>query len=181
MLRIKKIFRYILYSKHQKLIFKSNDNFNLECYVDASNNCYLDGKGHYGFGLCFGGCSFFLCKSSKIRMVTMSSTEAEYCALAYAAMEILYIIQLLKDLGFYNGLPVTIFEDNAPVISMLHNDALNYNTTKHINPRFHFTKDLIKTGIIKVEKVPTANNIADIFTKALSREQFDYLSEKLMN
>ena len=114
-------------------------------------------------------------------MVTMSSTEAEYCALAYAAMEILYIIQLLKDLGFYNGLPVTIFEDNAPVISMLHNDALNYNTTKHINPRFHFTKDLIKTGIIKVEKVPTANNIADIFTKALSREQFDYLSEKLMN
>ena len=180
MLRIKKIFSYILYTKGKKLYFNSNNNFNLECFVDASNNCYLDGKGHYGYGLCFGGCCFFLCKSAKIRMVTMSSTEAEYCALAYACMEILYIIQLLKDLGFYNGLPVKIFEDNQPVINMLHSDALNYNTTKHINPRFHFTKDLIKTGLIKIEKVPTADNIADIFTKALSSEQFEFLSDKLM-
>jgi hypothetical protein len=180
-LRIKKIFSYILYTKNKKLFFSSNKNFNLECFVDASNNCYLDGKGHYGYGLCFGGCCFFLCKSSKIRMVTMSSTEAEYCALAYACMEILYIIELLKDLGFYNGLPVKIFEDNQPVINMLNSDALNYNTTKHINPRFHFTKDLLKTGIIQIEKVPTLDNIADLFTKALSSEQFEFLSEKLMN
>jgi hypothetical protein len=100
-------------------------------------------------------------------MVTRSSTEAEYCALAYACMDILHIIQLLKHLGFYNGLPVKIFDDNQPVINMLHSDALNYNTTKQINPRFHFTKDLLKTGIIQIEKVPTLDNIADIFTKAL--------------
>ena len=61
----------------------------------------------------------------------MSSTEAEYCALAYACMEILYIIEFLKDLGFYNGLPVKFFEDNQTVINMLNSDALNYNTTKH--------------------------------------------------
>ena len=64
---------------------------------------------------------------------------------------------------------------------MLNSDALNYNTTKHINPRFHFTKDLLKTGIIQIEKVPTLDNIADLFTKALSSEQFEFLSEKLMN
>ena len=44
MLRIKKIFSYILYTKNKKLFFSSNKNFNLECFVDASNNCYLDGK-----------------------------------------------------------------------------------------------------------------------------------------
>ena len=181
MLRVKKIFRYILFTKNKKLYFNNDKNFNLECYVDASNNCYLDGKGHYGYGFCFGGCCFFLCKSSKLRMVTMSSTEAEYCALAYACMELLYCIQLLKDLGFYNGKPVKIYEDNQPVINMLHNDSLNYNTSKHINPRFHFTKDLLKTGIIQIEKIPTADNIADLFTKALSSELFEYLSEKLMN
>ena len=64
---------------------------------------------------------------------------------------------------------------------MLNADQLIHDTTKHINPKFHFTKDYFKKGIISIEKIDTKFQIADVLTKALAEEQFIFLSSKIVD
>ena len=182
LLKVKRIFRYVFSTKNKCIIFKQTDNLDVICYVDASHNCYKDGKSHYSFLFSIGyGNHFFCVKSGKIKLVTLSSTESEYIALAFAVKEALYILRLLKDLNLYNGTPIKFFEDNEPVIKMLNADQLIHDTTKHINPKFHFTKDYFKKGIISIEKIDTKFQIADVLTKALAEEQFTFLSSKIVD
>ena len=163
-------------------MFSFGGNLNVNCMVDASHNCYADGKAHYGFLFYVGDFNAPFCvKSTKIKIVTMSSTESEYIALAYAVKEAIYIIRLLKDLGFFNGVPVRFYEDNLPVINMLQADQLNHETTKHINNRYHFIRDLFKIGFLHIVKIDTKDNIADILTKPLDKSQFNFLAPQLLN
>ena len=118
----------------------------------------------------------------KIKIQALSSTEAEYIALANAVREALYVIRLLKDLGFYdNKRPLLVYEDNKPVIDMLKSDKLVFHSTKHINPRFHFVKDLYKNGIINIDKIDTDNNLADMLTKPLTVIKFSRFANQLLN
>ena len=182
LLRVKRIFRYILQTKDKHLIFTQSTTMDVLCYVDASHNSYKNGRAHYGFAFMFGeGNAVFCVKSTKLKIVTLSSTESEYMALAFALREGIFIVRLLKELGFYNNKPIKFFQDNQPVIDMLTADQLNHETTKHINPKFHFTKEYLKKGIIDIIKIDTTLNIADIFTKALAKRQFKFLSEQLLN
>ena len=133
MLKVKRIFKYIFETKNKCIIFTKTENLDILCYVDASFNCYNDGKSHYAFMFCIGYCNaFFSIKSTKIKFVTLSSYEAEYVALAFAVKEGIYIKRLMKDLGMYNNVPIKFFEDNEPVIKMLQADQLIHNTPKHI-------------------------------------------------
>jgi hypothetical protein len=48
--------------------------------------------------------------------------------------------------------------------------------TRHIDIRHHFVRHYIKTGVIEIFYVPTADNVADRFTKALGPETFTRLA-----
>ena len=99
--RVKRIFKYIIATRDYGIRFNCDDDFTLVCHVDASFNCYDDGKGHYGYSISLGHCNgSFIAKSGKIKLVTLSSTETEYVAMSYAATEIVYLRRLLEDLGF---------------------------------------------------------------------------------
>lgn len=54
-----------------------------------------------------------------------------------------------------------------------------YQHTKHIDVKFHFIREKIKEGIIKVIYLPSEQQRADLFTKALPKERFKFLCEKL--
>ena len=183
LLAVKRIFRYIYSTKNKTLNFTKQKIFRVICQVDASYNCYTDGKSHYGYSFTLGHFNAPFCvKSSKIKIQALSSTEAEYIALANAVREALYVIRLLKDLGFYdNKRPLLVYEDNKPVIDMLKSDKLVFHSTKHINPRFHFVKDLYKNGIINIDKIDTDNNLADMLTKPLTVIKFSRFANQLLN
>ena len=64
--------------------------------------------------------------------------------------------------------PITIFEDNAVCVAQVGGGFIKRDRTKHIDPViFNFTRDLIQAKQIKVKKAESANNIADMLTKAL--------------
>jgi len=151
--------------------------------VDASHSSYKDGKGHYAYFFAMGNSNAPFCiKTSKIRIQTLSSTESEYVALAFAVREALYTIRLLKDLGFYDvRRPMIFYEDNQPVIDMLRSTKSSFHSTKHINVRFHFIKDLYHQNEITIQKIDTDLNVADMFTKALSVKKFISFRDKLLN
>ena len=73
----------------------------------------------------------------------------------------------------------TVFEDN--------NDALELARTpkyrprsKHIAIKYHHFRDHVKNKTIRIEAIHTKEQIADIFTKPLDRQQFEYLRHKLI-
>ena len=99
--------------------------------------------------------------------VALSSTEAEYVALAAAGQEVLFLRSLLEEFGFAQILPTVISEDNQSCISMTKHSE--HKRTKHIDIKFHFLRDLVRDGVISVHYVPTESMVADIMTKHISR------------
>ena len=85
--------------------------------------------------------------------------------------------QHLLDFGVDLG-TVPIMCDNTSAISITKNPVM-HSRTKHIEVRHHFIRDHFQNGIIKLEYVNTAEQLADIFTKALPRESFLHIRMKL--
>ena len=90
----------------------------------------------------------FYARSSKMKLVTLSSTEAEYVAAAEVTSEVLFLRTLLADIGFPQDKPTKIYEDNKSCIHMLYGTG-HHQRTKHINGKYHFSKQQIKQKTIK--------------------------------
>jgi hypothetical protein len=119
---------------------------------------------------------------SKLQLsVSLSTAEAEYQALSAAAQEMVFIRTLLSEFGINFLKPIPLFSDNKACIAIAHN-PVSHKYTKHIDIRMHFVRELITRGVLQVLYVETNNNVADIFTKPLSKQTFrmhrDYLFGK---
>lgn len=110
--------------------------------------------------------------SRRQKMVTTSSTEAEYVAATEALMEGIWIRKMLTYLGGKMK-PVTLFEDNKGVIARVQMEPYQcFQRSKHIDVKYHFVRERVKSGDAKLVYVNTAENPADVLTKSLSRAEF---------
>nr|GFB55577.1 retrovirus-related Pol polyprotein from transposon TNT 1-94 [Tanacetum cinerariifolium] len=81
------------------------------------------------------------------------------------------------DYGFqFNKVPM--YYDNKSTIDLCYNNV-QHSRAKHINVRYHFIKEQVENGIVELYFVWTEYQLADIFTKPLPRERFNFLIEKL--
>ena len=110
-------------------------------------------------------------KSKKQSCVALSTAEAEYMALANAAQEALWMRQLTTELGNTPKKATTIYEDNQAAISMTKNPQF-HGRSKHIGIKYHFIRDLVTEGSVRLEYCPTKEMMAGMLTKGQSREQF---------
>eukprot|EP00173_Palmaria_palmata_P001592 Plantae.Rhodophyta-Palmaria_palmata.ctg19049.p2 GENE.Plantae.Rhodophyta-Palmaria_palmata.ctg19049~~Plantae.Rhodophyta-Palmaria_palmata.ctg19049.p2 ORF type:complete len:120 (-),score=21.03 Plantae.Rhodophyta-Palmaria_palmata.ctg19049:550-870(-) len=78
------------------------------------------------------------------------------------------------------GAKIRVLEDNAGAIALVQN-PLSSARSKHIDVRFHFLRELFKSGKIAVEYVSTEEQHADILTKVLGRAKLEYHRKALMN
>ncbi|GKD51007.1 retrovirus-related pol polyprotein from transposon TNT 1-94 [Tanacetum coccineum] len=129
-----------------------------------------------------GACQIFdgklVCWSAKKQQsVAMSSAEAEYVAAAGCCASILWMKSQLSDYDIYYKM-VPIFYDNTSIIAISNNPVV-YLRTKHIDIRYHFTRDHILKGDIELHFIPTKYQLADIFTKPLDEPTFTRLKAKL--
>ena len=116
--------------------------------------------------------------SSTQKIVTLSTTEAEYVALGGGVKEALFVKGVLSFIiPSISENCIKVFVDNDGAI-LLANNPLSSARTKHIDVRFHFIRTKSKT--ISVEYVPTKEQRADILTKALTgvifKEHRDFLT-----
>ncbi|GJT18913.1 retrovirus-related pol polyprotein from transposon TNT 1-94 [Tanacetum coccineum] len=115
--------------------------------------------------------------AKKQQSVAMSLAEAEYVAAAGCYASILWMKSQLSDYDIYYKL-VPIFCDNTSAIAISNNPVL-YSRTKHIDIRYHFTRDHILKGDIELHFIPTEYQLADIFTKPLDEPTFTRLKAEL--
>jgi len=186
---IKRIGRYLSTTKTKGLIYRPIPAGNLDMYVDADfagawhkeyshlRDCVLS---RTGFVILYHGCPIHW--GSKLQTeIALSTTEAEYIALSTAARELIPLRRLLRELTLHSPLkshiqyppgclpPSTIYEDNASCIAIASKDDHHKPRTKHISLKYHHFKDYMRSGALRIVKVPSASNLADIFTKPLTQ------------
>ncbi|EFA11977.1 Copia protein-like Protein [Tribolium castaneum] len=173
---LKRILRYIKGTIDYELFYPKQESEQLVGYADADWAADIDDRKSttgFLFKVCGATVSWCIRKQS---VVAISSTEAEYIALAEAAREGLWLLHLIKDFGF-DDTAFKIFEDNESCIRLA--DHSEHKILKHIDVKYNFIRELVQNKIIKIEYVCTTEQIADILTKSLDKSQFNKLSLKL--
>ncbi|GKB10480.1 retrovirus-related pol polyprotein from transposon TNT 1-94, partial [Tanacetum coccineum] len=115
--------------------------------------------------------------SKKQKCMAILSTEVEYIALSGCCAQILWMRSQLTDYGFQFN-KISLYCDNKSAISLCCNNV-QHSRAKHIDVRYHFIKEQVENGIVKLYFVRIEYQLADIFTKPLPRERFNFLIEKL--
>ncbi|GJW98193.1 retrovirus-related pol polyprotein from transposon TNT 1-94 [Tanacetum coccineum] len=140
---------------------------------DADHDGCIDTRKSTSGAIQFLGDKFVSWMSKKQDCTAMSSTEAEYVALFASCAQVMWMRTQLKDYGFnYNKIPLYCDSQSAIAISC---NPVQHSRTKHIHTRYHFIKEQVENGIIKLYFVRSEYQLADMFTKALPEEKFWYL------
>ncbi|GJU65119.1 retrovirus-related pol polyprotein from transposon TNT 1-94 [Tanacetum coccineum] len=115
--------------------------------------------------------------SKKQKSTAISSIEAEYIALSGCCAQILWMHSQITDYGFqFNKIP--LYCDNQSAIALFCNNV-QHSREKHIDVCYLFIKEQVENVIVELYFVRTKYQLADIFTKPLPRERFNFLIEKL--
>ncbi|GJX92465.1 cysteine-rich receptor-like protein kinase 8 [Tanacetum coccineum] len=117
-------------------------------------------------------------KYEKQGVVSRSSAEAEYRAMALTCYEVTWLVSLLKDLGIKDLGPVDLNCNNQAAIYIAANPMFHART-KHIEVDCHYVRDQVKAGTVKPFYVSSKAQVADMFTKVLSVDQHQQLLTKL--
>ncbi|KAK2577963.1 hypothetical protein KPH14_012263 [Odynerus spinipes] len=174
-----RILKYLYLTKDLKLNFKRNlDNDLVDCFVDADwAGDPTDRKSTTGYVIRMFG-NVIDWKSRKQSSVTKSSTGAEYVALSESVSEVLAIKELLQDFNIIIKEPIKIYEDNVGAVDISHLGNFT-KRSKYIKVHYHFVNENYLMGKIDVVKIDSKENIADIFTKSLGRNKFEYFRDML--
>lgn len=166
---LKRVLRYVKGTIDLKLLFKPDTNINiLRGYVDSDwGGDVCDRKSTTGYVFKFFNCSI-IWASKKQQTVAISSTESEFVALAAAVSEVCWLRKLLSDFDIKLESPTQIFEDNQSAINIAHNPE-NNKRIKHMDIKFFFIKEKIDSGLINITHIKSDEQIADGFTKPLSK------------
>lgn len=120
--------------------------------------------------------------SKKQSVVSQSTCEAELYAEAAAINETKWLTGLLHEIGMIstkNVRPPTIYGDNQSAQALSKN-GIKSERTKHIAIKYAFIHDEVDRGRVKLQWVPTTEQLADVLTKALPRPQHETLCRQLM-
>ncbi|GKA80553.1 retrovirus-related pol polyprotein from transposon TNT 1-94 [Tanacetum coccineum] len=111
--------------------------------------------------------------SKKQDYTSLSTAEAEYVSLSACCTQVLWIQIQLTDYGFhFHKIPIYCDSKSAIAISC---NPVQHSKTKHIIVRYHFIKEYAEKGTIELCFVKTDYQLADLFTKALPVDRFNYL------
>ncbi|GJX15967.1 retrovirus-related pol polyprotein from transposon TNT 1-94 [Tanacetum coccineum] len=140
------------------LMYLTDTDMSLTAYADADHVGCQDTRRSTSGSTQFLGDKLVSWSSKKQKSIAISSTEAEYIALSGCCSQILWMRSQLPYYGFqFNKIPLA----------------------KHIDIRYHFIKDQVENGIMELYFVRAEYQLADIFTKPLPRERFNFLIENL--
>jgi hypothetical protein len=193
LLAAKRVFRYLAGTKDVGLVFGSRseqvletrgrkfNNFRLDvcAFADADwANDKADRKSITGWVAKVNGDPISWA-SKKQRTVAQSTCEAELYAEAAAIQEVLWLRGLLQELGLHVQTGSVVNGDNQSTIAISQN-GIKGERTKHVDVKYHFITETVQSGKVQLQWIPTTQQQADIFTKALAAPVFEQFRKLLM-
>ena len=178
LLAVKRILRYLAGTKSHGITFTASKSLSLSAFSDADWASNPDDRRSTSGYCIFLGDSLVSWSSSKQKVVSRSSTESEYRALADAAADLTWFKHLFSELHLPVSATPVLWCDNLSATHLASNPIFHART-KHIEIDFHFLRDMVQRKQLIIRHVASSDQIADIFTKHLLISQFNCLSNKL--
>jgi hypothetical protein len=110
--------------------------------------------------------------------VALSTTEAEYMAACLACTEVVWLWKLLSALFDIELYATSICFDNRSCIKLSLNPVF-HEKSRNIGIKYHFIRDVVEKGVVKLHYVATNEQVADVLTKPLSKVKFECFRDKL--
>nr|GEY80974.1 copia protein [Tanacetum cinerariifolium] len=186
---VKQIFQYLKDTIHMGLWYPKDTGFELTAFLDSDHAGCLDSRKSTsgdtihmglwypkdtGFELtAFSDSDHAGCLDSR----KSTSGEAKYVSLSTCCAQVLWMRTQLTDYGFHFD-KIPMYYDSKAAIAISCN-PIQHSRTKHIDVRYQFIKEKVEKGIIELFFVGTEYQLADLFTKALPVERFQYLVRRL--
>jgi histone deacetylase 1/2 len=175
---VKRILRYLKHTKALGLKLVQSDSTLVSAFSDADwAGCPDDRRSTGGFAV-FLGCNLISWSARKQATVSRSSTEAEYKSLANATAEVIWVQTLLSELGIDHPKAASLWCDNLGATYLSANPVFHART-KHIEVDYHFVRERVASKLLNIRFIPTGDQIADGFTKALSNRQLESFRHNL--
>ena len=174
----KRVLRYIKGTADYGVWFFKIEGGKLEGYTDSDwAGSKDDMKSISGYLFSYGSGPFSW-NSKKQGVVAQSTAEAEYVSAAAAANQALWLRKLLNDLNERQEEATVIFCDNKSAICIAEN-PIQHGRTKHISVKYHAIREAERNGEVKLVHCSSDDQLADILTKALPKNRFETLRERL--
>lgn len=120
-------------------------------------------------------------KSTRQRLNTKSSTEAELVGVDDLMPQVLWTKYFLEAQGFAVK-DSKVYQDNQSTMLLAKNGkSSSGKRTRHINIRYYFVSDRVKSKKVSIEYCPTRDMTGDFFTKPLQGSQFKKFRNGIMN
>eukprot|EP00253_Pinus_taeda_P003540 PITA_03540 len=175
---VKRIFKYLQGTQNYGLWYPRDADLTLHDYTDADWAGSMDDRKSTSGGALFMGSRLVSWFSKQHSSIALSTAEAEYVAATSFCTQLLWMMQTLQDFQITCTPPISILCDNTSAITISKNLVMHSNT-KHIPIKYHFLREQVLEQKVKLEYVPSKEQVADILSKPLPRETFEYLRQKL--
>ncbi|XP_076891316.1 uncharacterized protein LOC143542661 [Bidens hawaiensis] len=173
-----KLLKYLKGSPGKGIIFKKGGFFQLKAFADSDwGKCLETRRSMTGYCV-FLGSSLISWKSKKQDTVSRSSAEAEYRAMCSVLGEIIWLKNVLGELGVSVKLPIEICCDNDAAI-LIAASPVFHERTKHFEVDLFYLREKIAKGVVKTVGVKSENQLADILIKGLPIIQHELLCKSL--
>jgi len=169
MIALKRVFRYLNVTKDWRLRFGGEEEGALRCYVDSDYaGCPDDYKSTSGLVITFAGAVDW--RSRKQKSTAPSTTDAKFYAFGVGCMTLTQISHILNELG----IPTIrhMFSDSQILIASIKNRIYRGTAVAHIATKYYLAEGMARDGKIDLSYVPTAEMLADCFTKPLPKPAF---------
>jgi len=174
---VKRIFRYLKGTTDLGLLYRKSLDYKLVGFCDAD---YVGDRierkstiGNYQFL----GENLISWVSKRKATIAMSTAEAKYISAASCCTLLLWMKHQLEDYQI-NANSIPIYCDNTAAICLSKNSIL-HSRAKHIEIKHHFIRDYVQKRILDIKFIDTEHQWADIFTKPLTMERFDFIKKNL--
>jgi hypothetical protein len=111
-------------------------------------------------------------RASLQSITAFSTTEAEYVSTIEGVKEAIWMRGLISEFGIHQDV-IKVYCDNHSAICLTKNNMYQFKT-KHIDIKYHYIRDIVGEGNIKVDKIHSDENPTDMFTKSLSNTKFKH-------
>eukprot|EP00253_Pinus_taeda_P028397 PITA_28397 len=174
---MREFLKYLQGTQNYGLWYPRDTDLTLHAYTDADWAESVDDRKSASGGAFFMGSRLVSWFSKKQHSIALSTTEAEYVAAASCFTQLLWMMQTLQ-FQITCTPPISILCDNTSAIRISKNPVM-HSKTKHIPIKYHFLREQVLEQKVKLEYVPSKEQVADILTKPLPRDTFEYLRQKL--
>jgi histone deacetylase 1/2 len=175
---VKRILRYVKQDTKIGLEITKCNSMLISGFSDSDWAGSIDDRRSTGGYAIFLGSNLISWSARKQATVSRSSTEAEYKAIANATAEIMWVQTLLKESGIQVPATAKLWCDNLGA-KYLSSNPVFHARTKHIEVDYHFVRERVMRRLLQIDFVPTGDQVADGFTKAITVRQLENFKHNL--